>query len=60
MSIDDDGEISLKDIRLSVKLALLIIKNSLTNLNVTWMYNASGESYKRSINCFPLNFDTCL
>ena len=39
----EDGEISVGDIRHTVQLTLSIMKNSLTNSNVTWMYNASGE-----------------
>ena len=38
-----DGEISVGDIRHTVQLTLSIMKYSLTNSNVTWMYNASGE-----------------
>ena len=64
----EDGEISVGDIRHTVQLTLLIMKNSLTNSNVTWMYNASGEwLYNRisrviSIGCFKASicFLACL
>jgi len=49
---NDDTEITPKDVECTVKLTLSIIKSSLTNPNVTWMYNASGEMPKIYINLF--------